>query len=371
MGRIDRVRRVVVAAAYGGGGVGLLGVLAAGTLMGQAKLARRAIGMAQSPPPRCDGVYGADFAGTGRGGSDDAALDGAALVGIAGSSFGGSDGAAPLRLAVLGDSSAAGYGVALPRETPGALIAAGLAERLHRPVMVRSMAVVGAVSADLVPQREVAIEWRPDLAVILVGANDVTHRVRLPIAVAHLAETVRRLRAAGVQVVVGTCPDLGTIEPIGQPLRWLVRRWSREMAAAQTIVAVEAGASTVSLGDLLGPEFAAAPERMFSTDRFHPSALGYAAAASALLPTLVAALHEQPEAQPSLSLDEGVRSLAQAAVEAADHAGTEVSGARVAGRDNGPAGRWAQLRHRVRQLTERPHDPQTEPSAPAQPSRVD
>ncbi|HEY2673043.1 MAG TPA: SGNH/GDSL hydrolase family protein [Rugosimonospora sp.] len=345
MGRIERVRRVAVAAAYGGGGVGLVGVLAAGTLIGQAKLARRAIGMAQSPPPRCDGVYGAGF--------------------------GASDGSTPLKLAVLGDSSAAGYGVDLPRETPGALLAAGLAERLHRPVVLRSMAVVGAESAGLVPQRQIALEWQPDLAVILIGANDVTHRVRLPIAVANLAETVRRLREAGIQVVVGTCPDLGTIQPIGQPLRWVVRRWSREMAAAQTIVAVEAGATTVSLGDLLGPEFAAAPERMFSSDRFHPSALGYAAAAAAILPTLVEALRPQPEAQPSLSRDEGVRSLAQAAVEAVDRAGTEVRGAEVAGRENGPAGRWAQLRHRVRQLTERPHDPQTAHSTPAQPSAVE
>jgi hypothetical protein len=52
MRRINRVRRIAVAAAYGGGGVGLLSALAAGTLFGEAKLARRAIGMAQSPPPR-------------------------------------------------------------------------------------------------------------------------------------------------------------------------------------------------------------------------------------------------------------------------------------------------------------------------------
>ena len=30
-----------------------------------------------------------------------------------------------------------------------------------------------------------------------------------------------RLRIAGCQVVVGTCPDLGTIRPIQPPLRWL------------------------------------------------------------------------------------------------------------------------------------------------------
>jgi hypothetical protein len=50
--------------------------------------------------------------------------------------------------------------------------------------------------------------------------------------------------------------------------------------------------------------------------------------------------------------------LAQAAAEAADRAGTEVSAASVAGRSHGPAGRWAQLRHRVRQLTERRSDPE-------------
>jgi lysophospholipase L1-like esterase len=329
-----RLGRIALAAAVGGGGITVASLLGAGLLIGQARLARRAIGVADAPPPRADGKYGAEHPGT------------------------------PLRLALLGDSTAAGYGVHLPRETPAALFAAGLAERLHRPVLVRNVSVVGAVTGALVPQREAALEWHPDLAVIFVGANDVTHRVPMPVAIGHLTDTVRMLRAAGVEVVVGTCPDLGTIRPIQPPLRWLARRWSREMAAAQTMAVVEAGGATVSLGDLLGPEFRAAPERMFSSDRFHPSALGYAAATGAMLPTLVAVAGGAPEAQPSLVPGEGVRSLAQAAVEAADHAGTEVSGTRVAGREHGPAGRWAQLRRRMRQLTVRPHDPETAPATP-------
>ena len=201
-------------------------MLAVGTIVGEARLARRSIGLAEAPPPRCDGGYGAEFDGP------------------------------PVTLAVLGDSSAAGYGVDLPRETPGALLAAGLAERVRRPVTVCSVAVVGATSTGLAPQCEAAVALRPDLAVILIGVNDVTHRIPVTVAVAHLASTVRQLRAVGTRVVVGTCPDLGTIRPIAQPLRWLARRWSRQMAAAQTIAAVEAGAATVSLGDLLGPEFA-------------------------------------------------------------------------------------------------------------------
>jgi lysophospholipase L1-like esterase len=324
---MNRAGRVAAAAAFGGGGVGLAGVLTAVLLLGQARLARRVIPQAESPPPRCDGRYGTEHPGT------------------------------PIRLVMLGDSSAAGFGVDRPRDTPGALLATGLAERLHRPVELRSLAVVGAMSAGLVPQCELALAWRPDLAVILVGANDVTHRVRVPVAVGHLADTVRQFRAAGAEVIVGTCPDLGTIRPIQPPLRWFARQWSRDMAAAQTVSVVEAGGSTVSLGDLLGPEFAASPETMFSADRFHPSAAGYLAATAALLPTVIAAAGGATETDPVPALGDGVRSLAQAAVEAVDQAGTEVSGARVAGQERGPAGHWAQLRHRLRARVERPRDP--------------
>jgi lysophospholipase L1-like esterase len=263
---------------------------------------------------------------------------------------------------MLGDSSAAGYGVAKPRQTPGALLAAGLAARLRRGVVLRNFAVVGATSSMLAPQVEAAVEARPDIAVILVGGNDVTHRISPAIAVRHLVAAVRALRAAGAHVVVGTCPDLGTIQPIPLPLRWFAGRWSRQLAAAQTIAVVEAGGATVSLGDLLGPAFAAEPQRMFGRDQFHPSAEGYAAAAAAILPTAIAVVAGEPETGPALTKEEGVRSLPRAALEAVGRPGTEVTGARVAGRDRGPAGRWVQLRNRVREAIW-PADPATNGSA--------
>ncbi|HEY2794772.1 MAG TPA: SGNH/GDSL hydrolase family protein [Micromonosporaceae bacterium] len=330
--RPTRTRRIVRATAYGGGGVGAVGILTAGLLYGQAALAKKNIPLAQSPAPRSDGRYGTENPGP------------------------------DIRLAVLGDSSAAGFGVDRARDTTAALLAAGIAERLHRPVSLRCHAVVGATSAGLNPQVRRAVTGTPDIAIILIGANDVTHRVRVPVAIAHLAKAVTQLREAGAEVVVCTCPDLGTIRPIQPPLRWLARRWSRDLAAAQTIAAVEAGARTVSLGDLLGPQFRSAPDRMFGADRFHPSAIGYAVAAGAILPTAISALRE-PSEPIRLGAGEGVRSLVQAAAEAADRPGTEVSQAQVSGRDHGPAGRWAELRHRVRLWTERPQDPAAGDSA--------
>jgi len=310
------VKRIARAAAFSSGGVGAAGVLFYGLLLGQALAARRTIPVAMAPPPRPDGTYGASFAGE------------------------------PIRLVVLGDSAAAGFGVALPRETVGAVLASGLAERLRRPVQLRVFAVVGAQSIGLAPQVEAALEWGPDAAFICIGGNDVTGRISTRVAVGYLAAAVRALRETGCEVVVGTCPDLGTIRPIQPPLRWLTRHWSRQMAAAQTIGVVEAGGRTVSLGDLLGPAFYRDPEQMFSHDQFHPSAAGYAQAAAVILPTMLNALAE-PEISPTLRAGEGVRTLPQAAVEAAHSAGTEVSAASVDGHEHGPAGRWAQLRRRV------------------------
>ncbi|WP_438872891.1 SGNH/GDSL hydrolase family protein [Paractinoplanes hotanensis] len=298
-------RRIKLAGQILAGVTGTLATVtavSAGVLLRQAADARRIIPMAEAPPPRGDGLYGGKFGGK------------------------------AISMVILGDSTAAGYGVHRPRETPGALLATGVSRRLHRPVRLHRLAVVGSMSSGLPYQVDAALEHAPDVAIILIGGNDVTHASGRDSAVHHLGDAVRRLREAGCKVVVGTCPDIGAIQPIKRPLRWLARKWSRDLAAAQTIAVVEAGGRTVSIGGLLGPMFEADPVRMFSSDRFHPSAEGYARAAAVVLPTLMAALGEDDRTV--LTGGEGVRSLEEAAQEAVQAPGTEVSA----------AGRWAVLR---------------------------
>lgn len=312
-------RRVARAALFGGGGVGVLGAGAYGLLRMEALVAKRSIGVLDGGPPNPDGVYGA-YPGT------------------------------PLSFVVLGDSTAAGVGVDEPDETMGALLAAGLAEIAERPVHLTTLARSGARSSDLTDQVEAALVEMPRVALIIVGSNDVTHRVRPSVSVRMLDEAIRHLHQAGCTVVVGTCPDLGTIEPIPQPLRWLVRRVSRQLAAAQTVAVIEAEARSVSLGPILGPEFVAAPRDMFAVDRFHPSAAGYAAAAAAILPSLASAagLWPDDEEEPDALRGEGVLPVAVAAAAAAEQSGAEVTGTQVAGHDRGPRGRWVRLRRRRR-----------------------
>jgi lysophospholipase L1-like esterase len=297
-----------------------------GTLYGllnlEVAIARRRIGGATEGVPDPSGIYASNLGGE------------------------------PIRLAVLGDSAAAGYGASGPEETFGAYLAAGLASLAESPVFLTSVARVGTQTSQLEEQMSVSLASRPDVCVLIVGANDVTHKVLPGRSVEQLKEAVAALLEAGPQVVVGTCPDLGTIRPIAPPLRQVARRWSRRLAAGQAIAVVEAGGRAVSLGTILGPEFDAAPHDMFGPDRFHPSARGYRSCAEAMLPTVAAAIGVQGEPlEPRLG--DGVYSVAAAAADAAEHTGTEVAPVDA---DGEPAARgsgrgpWALLRRRRRPI---------------------
>lgn len=320
MGKAAAARKLASAAAFGGGGLSVLGAGVYGLLRAEAKIARRVIGRIDAPVPDATGWYGRGRPGP------------------------------AIRLALLGDSSAAGYGVDRVEETTGAFLGSAVAAAADRRVHLREFCVSGAKSSDLDGQVDRALPTEPDVAVILIGANDVTHRMWPSESVRYLSEAVRRFTENGVEVVVGTCPDLGTVRPIPQPLRHVARRWSRFLASAQMIAVVEEGGRTVSVGSILGPEFDASPHLLFGPDRFHPSAAGYASLASVLVPSTLAALGIAPddEDRPEPRRHEGVLPIGRAAVEASSHPGTELDGTEVDGAERGTGGRWVTLMRRRR-----------------------
>ena len=266
--RDERVRRIAVASAKGGGGLLGVGTALAGAAIGvmyiQAKQARRTIGTRKSAPPYADGRYTPPGDDTPRGTS--------------------------LRIAVLGDSGAAGLGSTDAAGTAGGRLASGLAAASGRRVLLTNVAVVGSETSDLPSQVDRVLVVRPHVAVIMIGANDVTHLVRPQKSVQRLALSVRRLREAGCEVVVGTGPDLGSVRPLATPLRQAAGRMSRELAAAQAIAVRAEGGRPVSLAELLSDLFYSDPAVYFSADQFHPSAAGYVACANAMLPEVLAAM---------------------------------------------------------------------------------
>src|SRR3954453_13626303 len=128
MGRAAAARRLAAAAAYGGGGLSVLGASLYGVLRAEAQLARKAIGTTGNRVPDSTGWYGRGRPGP------------------------------AIKIALLGDSSAAGYGVSSVEETPGAWLGSGVAERADRRVHLREFAKVGAQSSDLKVQVDAALQ---------------------------------------------------------------------------------------------------------------------------------------------------------------------------------------------------------------------
>src|SRR3954447_4439155 len=128
MGKAAAARKLASAAAFGGGGLSVLGAGLYGVLRGEAMIARRVIGNAgDEPPPDSTGWYGRGRPGP------------------------------AIKVALLGDSSAAGYGVDRAVETTGAHLASEIAAGADRRVHLRAFARVGAQSSDLAGQIERAL----------------------------------------------------------------------------------------------------------------------------------------------------------------------------------------------------------------------
>ena len=310
----DPARRLVVSLALVV--VGTVGAYrgAYEVLAQQARIARRVIPKPSGPPFEGDGLYrpGAELPEPWRPGMD-----------------------ADIHMMVFGDSLAAGLGADSASELPGVLLARGLAEESGLTVRLSVKAIVGATSKGLPGQVEAMqiAQGDPDISVILIGGNDITARNAIGPSARRVGDAVRALRTGGSQVVVGTCPDLGIIKPVPQPLRSVMATLSRRLAAAQAVQVRRAGGVPVSLAETLAPEFHRRGESLFSPDRFHPNSAGYELAAGLLLPAVCVALGVWDEVPEEESVPQGAEEAAAALSEvesaaevAAQRAGKEGSG---------------------------------------------
>jgi lysophospholipase L1-like esterase len=274
--RVPRRSTIALATAGALASTGTAYLGARNLLAGQATHARTVIPRAWDIPPRADGVYAPG------GGPVDRWQRGMPV---------------DLHLMMFGDSTATGYGCMSAEEVPGVLVARGLAEQTGKRIRLSTKAIVGATSKGVSGQVDAMFVAGPppDAAVMMIGANDVTALNGISQSARRLGRTVRKLRARGAVVVVGTCPDLGVITAIPQPLRSLAHARTSQLARAQAAAVKSAGGVPVPLANLLAPQFRATPELMFSADGFHPSPTAYALAAAQLLVAVCDALGEEVE----------------------------------------------------------------------------
>jgi lysophospholipase L1-like esterase len=191
---------------------------------------------------------------------------------------------------VMGDSTAAGQGAPYPQG-----IAVGTAESLAktRRVTMTNLAVSGARIKDVLDdQLHAAARLRPDLVLLSVGANDVTHLSSVAAMRSRLLHVVRGLKIANPAaiIVLTGSPDMGAPPRIPALLRGLASRRTEAVNEMFRRVAAEEHLTFAPIADVTGPFFRK-DRSLFDTDRFHPNARGYATWIPVIDQAFVDALH--------------------------------------------------------------------------------
>lgn len=177
----------------------------------------------------------------------------------------------PLRILVIGDSSAAGVGVEDQTQALAQPVAKLLATKLGRSVKWQLVAKSGVNTEESLALLTHS-ELKPaDFLVTALGTNDVTSQ-RAP---GQFLQDYRRLveevrhRTGAVGLVATGLPPLRILPAAQHPLRWYLGRYAARLdSMLQRWISQDAAARYVSL------DWAAKPLEM-ARDRFHPGAGQY------------------------------------------------------------------------------------------------
>ena len=186
----------------------------------------------------------------------------------------GTDGA-PLVYVVMGDSTGAGVGA--PYETG---IAVGTARHLARTrrVTMTNFSISGArAKGVLEKQAAEAAALKPDVVLLSMGANDVTHLTSVRSMRRSLDAIVRTLRAANpaVAIVITGSPDMGSPPRIPRLLRGIASWRTKAVNRMFIDEARRLELTFAPIAERTGPLFRR-DRSLFEADRFHPNARGYA-----------------------------------------------------------------------------------------------
>lgn len=183
-----------------------------------------------------------------------------------------------LRLLVCGDSSAAGVGARTQREALARPLAQKLAQRLGGTVLWQLVAESGLTSEGVLQKLKQERPQQADVAVVVVGVNDITNDVPLAFALRQRHQIADWLHIhAGVrQVVFPALPEMEQFPALPRPLAWYAGQAARRNNRAQQRWAAPLqGVSHLAMDGVAHPS-------LFCEDGFHPAPALYARVADRL-----------------------------------------------------------------------------------------
>lgn len=192
----------------------------------------------------------------------------------------------PVEMVALGDSGMAGVGVDRLVDTLPVLVASRVAARTGRPVHVVSYGRSGARTRDVLSEQMTLVRRRPDVVVLLVGTNDVTHLTSGRALAKDTASLLSALSDLGSPVVMSSLPEFRAMRAMPRVVRAVLEYKAASVRKIQRrSVRDVANVRSVNVRRMVGHEFVMDVSKM-SADHFHPSAAGYARIADVLTPAV-------------------------------------------------------------------------------------
>ncbi|AKJ31225.1 SGNH/GDSL hydrolase family protein [Caldimonas brevitalea] len=184
--------------------------------------------------------------------------------------------AAPLRLLVVGDSSAAGVGAATQDQALACPLARDLAQRLDRPVSWRLLAETGLTTQHALALLRATAPGACDVVLVVLGVNDVLTQVPPPRAVRERDAlwTGLQQHCQAPLVLWSATPPLEHFPLLPWPLRSVLGHDARRLNQAQATWARTRQVLHVELPPELADGQLAASE--MAEDGFHPGPTLYA-----------------------------------------------------------------------------------------------
>ena len=181
-------------------------------------------------------------------------------------------GPAPLRLLVLGDSTAAGVGAATQDEALPGFLAREFLSRFKRGTTWRAIGRNGATARDVITDHLADATSEPfDVVFLTIGANDalgLRGRMAFSRDIRHIVQKLRDANPDAL-VLVSLMPRFDRFESLQNPVRWNLALHAASLdAGARASVAGLPGVFAIPKPPPYTPTF-------WASDGFHPGPDGY------------------------------------------------------------------------------------------------
>ena len=198
-----------------------------------------------------------------------------------------------IRYLVIGDSTGAGRGAEYEKG-----IAQQTAKYLakKRKVNFVNLSVSGTTTKDVLSEQiPQARAYEPDLVLLAVGSNDVTHLTQGKSLQKDLNRIIDNLIKinCNIKIVVTGSGEMGAIPLFPEPLRYIAGMRTQQINKIFGRVSEEKEINFAQIAHETGPMFKK-DKSLFASDGFHPNERGYATWLPVLNKSIDEALQTQP-----------------------------------------------------------------------------